>query len=75
MTTAAAAEPDPKTRLDYYYQAETRIQTEFAYMPLYWQTANYAIKPWVTGLPKNLYFVRPAETVFVTDDSPHDPPR
>ena len=53
-------------------------------MPLYWQTMNYAIKPWVTGLPKNKQgyivpnnniFIRAYDTVFVTDDSPHDPPK
>jgi ABC-type oligopeptide transport system substrate-binding subunit len=80
----AAAETDKQKRLDLYYQAETRIQTQFAYMPLYWQTINYAIKPWVTGIPKNKQgylvpnnniFARAYDTVFVTDDSPHDAPK
>ena len=80
----AAAETDKAKRLDLYYQAETRIQTQFAYQPLYWQTINYAIKPWLTGFPKNKQgylvpnnniFSRAYDTVFVTDDSPHDPPK
>ena len=29
------------------------MQTQFAYMPIHWRTDNYAIKPWVTGFPKN----------------------
>jgi oligopeptide transport system substrate-binding protein len=80
----AAAETDKAKRLDLYYQAETRMQTQFAYMPLYWQTVNYAIKPWLTGFPKNKQgylvpnnniFTRAYDTVFVTDDSPHDAPK
>jgi len=80
----AAAETDKAKRLALYYQAETRIQTEFAYQPLYWQTVNNAIKPWVTGIPKNKQgylvpnnniFTRAYDTVFVTDDSPHDAPK
>ncbi len=78
------AETDPKKRLDLYYQAETRIQTQYAYAPLYWQTINNAIKPWVTGLPRNKpgntipnnsIFFRAYDTVFVTDESPHDAPK
>ncbi len=80
----AAAEPDKAKRLDLYYQAETRMQTQWIYMPLYWQTINYAIKPWVTGIPKNKQgylvpnnniFTRAYDTVSVTDASPHDPPK
>ncbi len=84
LTKKGAAEPDPKKRLDLYYQAETRIQSQFASMPLYWQVVNYAIKPWMTGLPKNKQgyvvpnnniFFRAYDTVFVSDDSPHDAPK
>ena len=84
LVKKAGAETDPKKRLDLYYQAETRIQSQFAYQPLYWQTINNAIKPWVTGLPKNKQgntipnnsiFFRAYDSVFVTDDSPHDPPK
>jgi len=80
----AAAETDKAKRLDLYYQAETRIQTQFAYMPLYWRTDYYAIKPYVQGIPKNKQgnvvpntniFIRAWDTVFVTDESPHDPPK
>jgi ABC-type transport system substrate-binding protein len=80
----AAAETDKQKRLDLYYQAETRLLTQWVYMPLYWETINYAIKPWVTGIPKNKQgylvpnnniFARAYDTVFVTDDSPHDPPK
>ncbi len=80
----AAAETDKQKRLDLYYQAETRIQSQFAYMPLYWRTDYYAIKPYVQGIPKNKQgnvvpntniFVRSWDSVFVADDSPHDPPK
>jgi peptide/nickel transport system substrate-binding protein/oligopeptide transport system substrate-binding protein len=49
----AAAESDKQKRLDLYYQAETRTQTQFAYMAIHWRTDNYAIKPWVQNMPKN----------------------
>jgi ABC-type oligopeptide transport system substrate-binding subunit len=80
----AAAETDKTKRLALYYQAEMRLQTQFVYMPLYWQTVNNAIKPWVTGIPKNKQgylvpnnniFTRSYDTVFVSDDSPHDAPK
>ncbi len=45
LTKQAAAETDKAKRLDLYYQAETRIQTQFAYMPIHWRTDNLAIKP------------------------------
>ncbi len=85
LPLAVATHPrlwSPKKRLDLYYQTETRLQNQFASMPLYWQVVNYAIKPWMTGLPKNKQgytvpnnniFFRAYDTVFVSDDSPHDP--
>ncbi len=84
IATAAAAETDRKKRLDLYYQAETRLQTQFAYMPVHWRTDNYAIKPYVQGVPKNKQgyvtmntniFVRQWDKVFIADDSPHDAPK
>jgi ABC-type transport system substrate-binding protein len=82
LCVKAAEEADRQKRLDLYYQAETRIQTQFAYMPVHWRTDNYAIKPWVQGTPKNKQgyvvmntniFVRLWDTVYVADTSPHDP--
>jgi ABC-type oligopeptide transport system substrate-binding subunit len=84
LCVKAAAEADQKKRLDLYYQAETRMQTQFAYMPIHWRTDNYAIKPWVQGVPKNKQgytvpntniFGRLWDVVYATDDSPHDPPK
>ena len=82
LTSQAAAETDKTKRLDLYMQAEIRMQTQFAYMPIHWRTDNLAIKPWATKFPKNkqgytLYdtniFVRLLDYVYVTPDSPHDP--
>jgi oligopeptide transport system substrate-binding protein len=82
LTTKAAAETDKTKRLDLYHQAETRMQTQFAYMPIHWRTDNLAIKPYATGFPKNkqgytLYntniFGRLWDSVYVTADSKHDP--
>lgn len=84
LAAKGAAEPDPKKRLDLYAQAETRIQTQFAYMPVHWRTDNYLIKPYATNFPKNKQgyvapntniFVRAWDQIFVTDDSPHDAPK
>ncbi len=84
LTIKAAAETDQKKRLDLYYQAETRIQTQFAYMPIHWRTDNYAIKPYIVNVPKNKQgyvvintniFIRAWDKAYVTDDSPHDPPK
>ncbi|MHB8648306.1 MAG: peptide ABC transporter substrate-binding protein [Thermomicrobiales bacterium] len=84
LATKGAAEPDKQKRLDLYYQAETRIQTQFAYMPIHWRTDQLAIKPYATKFPKNkqgftLYdtniFSRLLDYVFVTPDSPNDPPK
>ncbi len=84
LATKAAAETDKAKRLALYYQAETRIQTQFAYMPIHWRTDNYAIKPYVQGVPKNKQgyvvmntniFARLWDTVYTADDSPHDPPK
>ncbi len=84
LCTQAAAETDKQKRLDLYYKAETRIQTQFAYMPIHWRTDNYAIKPYVQNVPKNKQgyvvmntniFGRLWDRVFVTDDSKHDPPK
>ncbi len=82
LTKKAAAETDKAKRLDLYMQAETRIQTQFAYMPIHWRTDNYAIKPYVQGVPKNKQgyvvmntniFARLWDRVYVTADSKHDP--
>jgi len=82
LTTKAAAETDRTKRLDLYHQAETRMQTQFAYQPIHWRTDYLAIKPYATGFPKNkqgytLYntniFGRLWDTVYVTADSKHDP--
>ena len=82
LTKKAAAETDKAKRLNLYYQAETRIQTQFAYMPIHWRTDNYAIKPYVQGVPKNKQgyvvmntniFGRLWDRVYVTADSKHDP--
>jgi ABC-type oligopeptide transport system substrate-binding subunit len=84
LTTRAAAETDKAKRLDLYMQAEIRMQTQFAYQPIHWRTDNLAIKPWATRFPKNkqgytLYdtniFSRLLDYVYVTPDSPHDPPK
>jgi ABC-type oligopeptide transport system substrate-binding subunit len=84
LCTQAAAETNPQKRLDLYYQAETRIQTQFAYMPIHWRTDNLAIKPYAQNFPKNkqgytLYntniFNRLWDYVYVSDDSKHDPPK
>ncbi len=84
LTIKAAAETDQKKRLDLYYQAETRIQTQFAYMPIHWRTDNYAIKPYIANVPKNKQgyvvmntniFIRAWDKAYVTDASPHDPPK
>ena len=57
---------------------------EFVYQPIHWRIDNFAIKPWVTGVPKNkqgyivpnnALFVRQWDRIMVTDDSPHDPPK
>ncbi len=78
----AAAETDKQKRLDLYYQAETRIQTQFAYMPIHWRTDNYLVKPYVQGVPKNKQgyvvtngniFTRLCDYVYVTDESTHNP--
>jgi len=83
LTKAAAAATDKAKRLDLYYQAETRLQTQFAYLPIHWRTDNYAYKPYVQGIPKNKQgyfipntniFVRMWDSLFVADDSPHNPP-
>ncbi len=82
LTKAAAAETDKTKRLALYMQAETRIQTQFAYMPIHWRTDNYAIKPYVQGVPKNKQgyvvmntniFGRLWDRVYVTAESKHDP--
>jgi ABC-type oligopeptide transport system substrate-binding subunit len=82
LTTQAAAETDKTKRLALYYQAETRMQTQFAYMPIHWRTDNLAIKPYVQSFPKNkqgylVYntniFGRLWDHVYVTPDSKHDP--
>ena len=82
LATKAAAETDQKKRLDLYYQAEMRIQTQFAYMPIHWRTDNYAIKPYIANVPKNKQgyvvmntniFIRAWDKAYVTDASPHDP--
>lgn len=79
-----AAEPDRQKRLDLYYQAETRIQSQFAYMPIHWRTDYYAIKPWVQGIPKNKQgytvpntnmYIRAWDRLAVTDESPHEAPK
>ena len=79
----AAAEPDRQKRLDLYYQAETRIQTQFAYMPIHWRTDYYAIKPYVQGVPKNKQgytvpntnmYIRAWDKISVSDESPHGAP-
>ncbi|MCA1666156.1 MAG: peptide ABC transporter substrate-binding protein [Thermomicrobia bacterium] len=84
LTTKAAAETDRTKRLDLYKQAETRIQTQFAYMPIHWRTDNYAIKPYLTNVPKNKQgyvvmntniYIRAWDKAYVTDASPHDPPK
>ncbi len=84
LTKKAAAETDKTKRLDLYYQAETRIQTQYAYLPIHWRTDYYAIKPYVQGVPKNKQgyvvmntniFGRLWDRVFVADDSKHDPPK
>ncbi len=84
LASKAAAETDRKKRLDLYYQAETRLQEQFAYMPVHWRTDNYAYKPYLQGVPKNKQgylvpntniFVRMWDTVYVGDESPHDPPK
>jgi len=84
LATKAAAETDQKKRLDLYYQAETRMQTQFAYMPIHWRTDNYAIKPYIANVPKNKQgyvvmntniFIRAWDKAYVTDASPHDPPK
>jgi len=84
LATKAAAETDQKKRLDLYYQAETRMQTQFAYMPIHWRTDNYAIKPYIANVPKNKQgyvvmntniFIRSWDKAYVTDASPHDPPK
>ena len=80
----AAAETDRQKRLDLYYQAETRIQTQWAYMPIHWRTDYYAIHPYVTNVPKNKegyvvmntnIFTRLWDVVFTADASPHDAPK
>ncbi len=82
LATKAASEIDQKKRLDLYYQAEMRIQTQYAYMPIHWRTDNYAIKPYIANVPKNKQgyvvmntniFIRAWDKAYVTDDSPHDP--
>ena len=82
LATKAAAETDKTKRLDLYYQAETRMQTQFAYMPIHWRTDNLAIKPYAQSFPKNkqgylVYntniFGRLWDSVYVTADSKHDP--
>jgi len=82
LTTKAAAETDRTKRLDLYHQAETRMQTQFAYQPIHWRTDYLAIKPYATGFPKNkqgytLYntniYDRLWDRVYVTADSKHDP--
>ncbi len=82
LCTKAAAETDREKRLALYYQAETRIQTQFAYQPIHWRVDNLLIKPYATNFPKNtqgytLYttniFTRLYDYVYVTDQSPHDP--
>ncbi|MGI8854112.1 MAG: peptide ABC transporter substrate-binding protein [Thermomicrobiales bacterium] len=82
LTKKAAGETDKTKRLDLYHQAETRMQTQFAYMPIHWRTDNIAIKPYVQNFPKNkqgylVYntniFGRLWDKVYVTPDSKHDP--
>jgi len=84
LATKAAAETDQKKRLDLYYQAEMRIQTQYGYMPIHWRTDNYAIKPYIANVPKNKQgyvvmntniFIRAWDKAYVTDASPHDPPK
>lgn len=80
----AAAETDRQKRLALYYQAETRIQTQWAYMPVHWRVDNYAIQPWVRNVPKNKQgyvvmntniFTRLWDQAYVSDESPHEPPK
>jgi ABC-type transport system substrate-binding protein len=82
LCNQAAAESDRQKRLDLYYQAETRIQTQWAYQPIHWRTDNYAIKPWIQNVPKNKQgytvmntniYGRLWDVAYASDDSPHDP--
>lgn len=82
LAKKAAAETDKAKRLALYYQAETRVQTQFAYMPIHWRTDNLLIKPYVESFPKNkqgytVYntniFGRLFDYVYVNDTSTHNP--
>lgn len=82
LAKQAAAETDKQKRLDLYYQAEMRIQTQFAYAPIHWRTDNLLIKPYAESFPKNkqgytVYntniFARLFDYVYVNDTSPHNP--
>jgi len=84
LAKRAGAESNKQKRLDLYYQAETRMQTQFAYMPIHWRTDNLAIKPYAAGFPKNkqgytLYntniFNRLWDYVYVSDESKHNAPQ
>jgi len=85
LAIKGGAETDRQKRLDVYYQAETRLQTQYAYMPIHWRNDFYAIKPYLTNVPKNKQgyvvfntsgiFNRAYDSIYVTDDSPHDPPK
>ena len=52
LTQAAAAETDKTKRLDLYHQAETRMQTQFAYMPIHWRTDNLRHQAVCAELPE-----------------------
>src|SRR5262245_45332824 len=83
LCTLAAAETDPQKRLSLYYQAETRLQTQFAYMPIHWRVDNYAIQTWVQNVPKNKQgyvvmntniFDRLWDSAYISEDSSNAPP-
>ena len=84
LARMGAAETDKMKRLALYYQAETRIQQQYGYMPIHWRTDNLLIKPYVQNFPKNkqgytVYntniFTRLGDYVYVTDESKNMPPR
>jgi ABC-type oligopeptide transport system substrate-binding subunit len=53
LVLAGRSEPDPEARLEIYKNLERIIQEDVGYTPLVYRLDQYAIKPYVMGVPVN----------------------
>jgi oligopeptide transport system substrate-binding protein len=61
LTKQADAEPDPAKRMQMYHQAHEVLVREAPVVFLYWDVANYLIKPYVQGMREH---VNPQDVVI-----------